>query len=305
MCTDGGTAAVNIDGDRPSQPVVDAHIHLWTMDEPGFQLAPIMAASHARDFTICDLAEVLPPAGNSRAIAVTASRTLLHNQLLSQVMHESSLLAGIVGWFDLNDGPGLERYLDTDPVAPDLVGVRLVVAAEETGRYLDHPGAAVALGALARYGLVFELMPTGAADVLRAAELARSFPELRIVIDHLAKPIGGPSDEKWQAAVDEIGPLPNVCMKVSGWTTPVRREWAGSQLRPYLDYALERLGPERLMFGSNWPVTLVAGSYARMWDETLAAMEHLCESDRSAILSSTAHSVYALPSVLPSADSTD
>src|SRR5487761_1256410 len=200
-------------------------------------------------------------------------------------------------------GPGLERYLDVDPVAPDLVGLRLVVAPEEAGRYLDDPGAAVALRALATRGRVFEVMPTGTADVLRAAELARSLPDLRIVIDHLAKPIGGPSDEQWQAAVDEIAPLRNVCMKVSGWTTPVRAEWSGSQLRPYLDYVLRRLGPGRLMFGSNWPVTLVAGSYARMWEETLAAMEHLSESERSAILSTTAHSVYGLSSVLPSAGS--
>lgn len=278
------------------QPVIDTHVHLWTMDEPGFRLTPIMAPSQARDFTISDLAEVLAPAGIGQAIAVTASRTLLHNRLLSQLMHESGLLAGIVGWFDLHDGPGLERYLDIDPVAPDLVGLRLVVSPEEAGRYLDDPGAAVALRALAARGRVLELMPTGTADVLRAAELARSLPGLRIVIDHLAKPIGGPSDERWQAAVDAIAPFPNVCMKVSGWTTPVRGQWAGSELRPYLDYVLGRLGPERLMFGSNWPVTLVAGSYARMWAETLAAMKHLSASDRSAILSTTAHSVYILPS---------
>ena len=273
-------------------PAVDAHIHLWRLDEPGFKIPPVMTGDLVRDYQAPDLAAVLDPAGIGRAVAITAGRNLAHTVALVGIGRETGRLLAVVGWFDLHDPDGLARWFADEPAAVDVAGLRLVVATGETGRYLEDDPGTRALHTLADLDRVFEVMPLGTADISRAAAIARQFPSLRVVVDHLGKPIGGPSDEQWRAAIDDIAPLPNVYLKVSGWTTPVRADWSGEELRPYLGHVVNRMPASRLFYGSNWPVTLVAGGYARMWEETNRAMDQLSPADREAIMRVTVHDVY-------------
>lgn len=276
----------------PDRPAVDGHVHLWRLDEPGFAIPPVMTGDLVRDYTEPDLAAVLGPAGIGKAVAVMAGRNLAHAAGLVRVGRETGRLLAVVGWFSLHDPDGLAGWFAGEPEAAAVAGIRHIVAAGEEGRYLDSDAGARSLCILADLDRVFEVMPLVNADISRAATIARQYPSLRVVVDHLGKPIGGPSDEQWRAAIDDIAPLPNVYLKVSGWTTPVRPGWSGEELRPYLGYVITRIPASRLFYGSNWPVTLVAGSYARMWEETSRAMDRLAPADREAIMRSTVHEVY-------------
>jgi L-fuconolactonase len=273
-------------------PAVDAHIHLWRLDETGFTIPPVMTGDLVRDYQAPDLAAVLDPAGIGRAVAITAGRNLAHTVALVGIGRATGRLLAVVGWFDLHDPDGLARWFAEEPATADVAGVRLVVAADEVGHYLEDDAGTRAMRTLVDLDRIFEVMPLGTADISRAAAIARQFPSLRVVVDHLGKPIGGPSDEQWRAAIDDIALLPNVYLKVSGWTTPVRAEWSGEELRPYLGYVVSRMPASRLFYGSNWPVTLVAGDYARMWEETNRAMDQLTPADRDAIVRTTVHQVY-------------
>jgi L-fuconolactonase len=209
---------------------------------------------------------------------------------------ETPEIAGVVGGVTLTD-PGLAGTLDAARAGPGgqwLVGCRYQVQSEPDPDYLARPAVHRGLSIVAAAGLVFDLV-VRVDQLFAAARAARAVPELTFVLDHLGKPRirdGAAGLSRWRSALAPLAAEPNVVAKLSGLVTeadPAGR--TAAQLRPYVDTALRLFGPVRLMFGSDWPVCLLAAGYA----DVLAALDGLLPAaDRDTVQARTAIRVYHL-----------
>ncbi|WP_033443062.1 amidohydrolase family protein [Saccharothrix sp. NRRL B-16314] len=290
---------------------IDAHHHLWrllpgtpTRTGPsrrahdwlnGADLTPIR-----RDFTLDDLSSVAAVAEIDRTVLVQVVPDVEETaEFLALAADEGAgLVAGVVGWVDLTD-PGIGDVLADLRAGPGgdlLVGVRHLVQGEPDPRWLARPDVRRGLRAVAEAGLAYDLL-TLVHQLPAAIETVRALPGATFVLDHLSKPPIASGDlEPWASHLRELAAEPNVTCKLSGMVTeadPVG--WTVADLRPYADVALDAFGPSRVMFGSDWPVCLLAGSY----EEVVAAAEGLTAgltpAERDEVFGSTAARVYRLP----------
>lgn len=251
--------------------VIDAHQHIWTADYPWLasrqELAPIR-----RDYSAAELRANLKAAGVDRTVLVEAdwghpSETVEFLHLAGAVEE----IAGVVGFIDLLDpaiANTLGRYT-THPRARFLVGVRDQVQSRRDPDFLARPDVIGALGTVAEHVPAFDLVVR--VDQLPAAvKAADALPGLQFVLDHLGKPRVREGDAglaAWREAVAPLAKRPNVTAKLSGLVTEADwQHWTPADLRPFVQAALELFGPDRLMFGSDWPVCELAATYTQVKD---------------------------------------
>jgi L-fuconolactonase len=210
----------------------------------------------------------------------------------------TDFIAGVVGWVDLT-APDVDEVLAALKTRPDgrfLVGVRHQVHDEPDADWLLRPDVRRGLAAVARHGLVYDLL-IRPRELPAALETVRAFPALRFVVDHIAKPdIAGGGFEAWSALMrpfaTEAG---HVWCKLSGMATEANwQSWTPQDLQPYVDEALAIFGPRRCLFGSDWPVCLLAGSYARILDALKEAIAPLSPGERERVLAGSAIELYGL-----------
>lgn len=276
---------------------VDAHQHFWNLDEveypwlSGSEYGPIQ-----RDFGPEDLEPLLHHAGIARTITVQAANSFAETNAMLARAERHSWIAGVIGWVPLLAPPEAERALERYVGHPAFRGVRHLVHGEADPDWLLRGAVRESLGLLAECGIVFEIPAVFPRHLLHVPELAGELPALRIVIDHLAKPpIATGELEPWAAELTAAAAHPNVYAKISGLNTAADPdEWSAEDLRPFVDVALDAFGPDRLMFGSDWPVCLMAGDYARVWSETLRVLSELPPAARDAVLGGTATALYGL-----------
>ncbi|GAA2144675.1 amidohydrolase family protein [Glycomyces algeriensis] len=250
--------------------VIDAHHHVWTADYPWLsapELAPIR-----RDYGVADLRANLKAAGVDRTVLVEAdwghpSETIEFLHLAGAVEE----IAGVVGFIDLLDphlAGTLARYAN-HPRARFLVGLRDQVQGRPDPDFLARPEVIAALRRIAGTVPTFDLI-VRVDQLPAAAEAAAAVPELQFVLDHLGKPQVRDGDAgllAWREAVAPLAKQPNVTAKLSGLVTEADwRHWTPADLRPFTQAALELFGPDRLMFGSDWPVCELAATYTRVKD---------------------------------------
>ena len=283
-------------------PLIDAHHHVWDvarhpqdwLDEPVY--APIR-----RTFTLADL-----HAAATRTIAGRRLTTSVVVQCVTSRQETEELLAmaavqprvgAVVGWADLSD-PAIGAVVDRLRAGPGgslLRSLRHLVQGETDPAYLDRPDVRRGIAAVGAAGLVFDLL-VRQHQLPMATRLARDLPEVRFVLDHLGKPaLGRPELADWARDLRALATSPNTTAKLSGLVTEVpRSQWTPEDLRPAVDDALDAFGPDRLMFGSDWPVCLLASSYRR-WVEVLAeSLGDLGAAERALIWEHTARRVYRL-----------
>jgi len=283
---------------QTSDLVVDAHHHLWEpthgytwLSEPAF--APIR-----RPFTVDDLRAAIGPAGVRRTVLVEAARE--HPDEVPEqlaVAAATDEIAGVVGWIDLTDRAIVDTiaaYREL-PGAEKLVGLRDQVQGRTEPGFLARADVRANLAAIGVAGLTYDLVVTvdQLADVAGAVE---AVPGVRFVLDHLGKPrIAGDGFAEWRAAIAPLAAFGNVAVKVSGMVTEADwATWTVADLRPYVETAVELFGPDRLMYGSDWPVCTVAASYQQVLDALRQALPPLTEAERAAIFGGTAVRVYGL-----------
>lgn len=277
-------------------PVIDAHQHFWQLSR-AFDYrwldAPEMAAIR-RDYLPADLAPHLANAGVDRTIFVQTQHDLDENRWALQLAAENDFIAGVVGWVDLA-APECEQQLLEFQGHPAFVGVRHITQDEPDDDFIVRPDVMRGLKVLEKHGVPFDLL-FYVKHLRHAATLARELPELPMVIDHLAKPriresvIGGWIDDLRAAAR-----FPNVFCKLSGMITEAdRRHWKPAHLGPYVEAALEAFGPRRCLFGSDWPVCELAGSYEQVHAALGETLGTLSGSEREWIFGRTACSFYGL-----------
>jgi len=217
-----------------------------------------------RDFLPADLAPQLQAGKFAGCVAVQARPSLAESRWLLELAETNPIIRGVVGWVDLS-APGVVKDLTEFAQHPRFVGVRHVVQDEPDDRFLLREDFQRGIGALHHLGLTYDLL-VFPRQLPAAIELAARFPEQPFVLDHLAKP---PIKERrlspWRELIRDLAKLPNVTCKVSGLVTEADwQRWRADDCKPYLDVVFEAFGVGRLMFGSDWPVCLLAGSYERV-----------------------------------------
>jgi L-fuconolactonase len=283
----------------PSQPRatlrIDAHQHFWHYDAAAYSWIDESMRTIRRDFLPSDLAPALATSGVDGTVAVQARQSLAETEWLLQLSRTFPWIKGVVGWLPLAEqGAAIGRLLEHFGTLNRFKGVRHVLQAEPDA-YFSDPGFNDALAEVARAGLTYDLLIV-ARQLPVALTWVDRHPALRIVLDHIAKPIvdGAPSLE-WSRSIRELARRPNLYCKFSGVVTEVPGwRWSPELLRPYFEVVLEAFGPERLMFGSDWPVCLVATDYPR-WHATVEnLLLPLSPPERAAIMGGAAATAYRL-----------
>jgi L-fuconolactonase len=271
---------------------IDAHFHLWRYD-PG-ELAWITAemAVLKRDFLAAEVARELAATGVSGGVAVQARSSLAENDFLLEQRAGSSAILGVVGWVDLRAADVesvLERY------AGRLVGVRHIVQSEPDDDFLLRADFQRGVALLDRFGLSYDIL-VYPRQLPAACAFADRNPDLRLVLDHLAKPpIAAGGTEPWASDLRALARRPHVHLKVSGLVTEADwASWTPDQLRAYLDIAFDAFGPERILYGSDFPVCLLAASYRQVKDVIDAHIAALSDAERARILGENAIAFYRL-----------
>ncbi|MBB5131309.1 L-fuconolactonase [Thermocatellispora tengchongensis] len=277
---------------------VDAHHHVWDLgvrDQPwisGEAMAPIR-----RDFTLDDLAPHARAAGVTRTVLVQTVPDPGETPEFLALAASSPLVAGVVGWVDLTAPgvPGALAALREGDGGRALVGIRHGVQSEPDPRWLCRDDVRAGLAAVAEAGLVYDLL-TLPHQLPAAVETVRALPGLTFVVDHLSKPPIAAGDlEPWATRIRELAAAPNVYCKLSGMVTEASWEkWTVDDLRPYAEVVLEAFGPERVMFGSDWPVCLLAASYADVVTAAEALTAALTPAERKEVFGGTATRAYGL-----------
>jgi len=277
-------------------PRVDAHQHFWNLGEVEYEwLASSEYGPIQRDFGPADLEPLLRAAGITRTITVQAANSFADTDAMLARADEHAWIAGVVGWIPLLDPAAASRALNRYCGHRAFRGVRHLVHDEPEPDWLLRASVRESLALLAERSLVFEIPAVFPRHLLHVPRLAEELPGLRIVIDHLGKPpIASGSLEPWAGELARAAAYPNVYAKVSGLGTEAREGWTADDLRPFVDVAIGELGPDRLMFGSDWPVCLMADDYSRIWGETVRALDGVAADARDAVLGGTAVNVYGL-----------
>lgn len=276
---------------------IDAHQHFWQLSKPFDYrwLDDPKLAGIRRDYLPSDLRPHLDAHGIEGSICVQTQHDLAENHWMLEMCRDHAFLKGVVGWVDLAS-PDCADQLASMRQNARFVGVRHVVQDEPDENFLVRPEILRGLGTLEKAGVPFDVL-IYVKHLRHVPTLARLMPQLKMVIDHVAKPeIAHGGFSAWRDAFAACGAFPNVFCKLSGMVTEADwANWSPADLKPYIDEALEVFGPDRLMYGSDWPVCELAASYGQVHDALETNLAALSESEKSAIFSGTARAFYSLP----------
>ena len=273
---------------------VDAHHHLWSLARGDYGwLTPELAAIH-RDFSLADLKPLCEQANVTTTVLVQAAPTVAETRYLLDVARNSDgVVKGVVGWVDLGAAdaiPTLTR-LARDPL---LKGVRPMLQDLPDPAWILRAEVGRTLAALPRLGLRFDALVRPAQLPALLAMLDRH-PDLAVVVDHGAKPaIAEGAREPWQRLMRAVADHPRARCKISGLVSEAGPGWTIDRLRPYVDFLAETFGPTRLMWGSDWPVVNLVGTYQSWYAATVALTAGWSAEDRAALMGGTARRFYGL-----------
>lgn len=290
--------------------VIDAHHHLWVarrrfpldgdwlLGAVGYGWAEAGVSELDHDFLPASLAPSLAAKGVAHTVAVQAIHAEGETEWLLEVAGSTPTIGGVVGWTDLTAPPDAVRERLTGYQRSGLVGVRHLVQFERDPRWLLRPEVLRGLEVVGALGLPYDLLLTpGQLELV--PELSERLPDLRMVIDHLAKPpIATGVLDPWREDLRRAAQNPNVFCKLSGMVTEADHErWKPADLLPYMEVAVEAFGPGRLMFGSDWPVCTLAATYEQVMDVLDDNLQVLLGDDggaRDAIHGATAARFYGI-----------
>ena len=274
--------------------VIDTHQHFWIYDQTRHAWIDDDMKRIRKNFIPEDLKPVLDKNKIDGCIAVQADQTEAENEFLLGLTEKNDFIKGIIGWVDFRSEE-IEQKLGYYSEMEIMKGFRHIVQGEPDHNFLLRPDFLNGISKLEKYGFVYEILvfPHQLGAVL---EFVKRFPNQKFVIDHLAKPyIKDGFSEGWKVMMKEIAKCKNVYCKVSGMITEADyRNWNYEHLKPYIEVVLEYFGPERLMFGSDWPVCLVAGEYEQVREIAEKAVSQFSPSEQKAFWGQNAIEFYKL-----------
>ena len=243
---------------------LDSHQHFWKYSAADYPWIPA-GSGLQRDWLPADLDLLQAPLGFDGSIAVQAHQSVAEARWLLELAAGNPRIRGVVGWVDLRSDRVVESLAELS-ANPRFVGVRHVVQDEPDDLFLVRPEFVRGIAQLRQFGLTYDLL-LFPRQLPAAIQLVRQFPDQPFVLDHIAKPgIKAGTLSPWREQIRELAAFPNVLCKVSGLVTEAdHRMWTPEDFVPYLEVVFEAFGVERLMFGSDWPVCLLAAGYEQVF----------------------------------------
>lgn len=273
---------------------IDSHQHFWNYEPIKHEWIDESMAVIRKDFTPSDLKLVYDQNNIDGCVAVQADQTLEETDFLLDLASSNDFIKGVVGWADLrseNIENTLVSYQDQDK----LKGFRHVVQGEADHNFLLRPNFTRGISLLEKYNYTYDILifPHQLGATL---EFVKQFPNQKFVIDHIAKPyIKDGFFDGWAAMIKEVSNYENVSCKLSGMITEADfNTWTEQQIHPYMEVVLNSFGAERTMYGSDWPVCLVAGNYTRVKNLTTEFIAKLSTTEQKAIMGDNAIQFYNL-----------
>lgn len=272
---------------------IDAHQHFWRFDPVRDDWITASMGVLQHNFLPDDLAPCLSAAGMDGCVAVQADQSAAETDFLLALAAEHPFIRGVVGWVDLR-ATDVTRELAEWSGNGRLKGFRHI-AQSEPDDFLVRDDVVRGIQTIGRHGYSYDLL-IYPAQLSAAAQLAARCPNVRFILDHCAKPPVASGDrDAWDAGLRTLAKHDNVWCKISGLVTEARwSDWTPAELTPYMDVALEAFGADRLMFGSDWPVCLLAADYRRVVDSVAHWADGLSSTERARIFGGTAVAAYQL-----------
>jgi len=275
--------------------IIDGHVHFWSMARQDDILVVRLQPSLQRDYLPLALEPLLERHGVARAVLIQSAPSLEHARWLLDVARPLDRIGRVIGWADL-EAPDVEQVLADLGRDPKFIGIRAMVNRAPEPEWLRRPAVRAGLAAVARSGLVAELL-VRPEHLPACLALGTALPELRVVIDHGANPdIRAGASTPWRTDIAEVGRSTSAACKIAGLAELAGPGWTAERLKPVFGHLLEVFGPDRLLFGSNWPVIDLVGDYRAWWEALHGLMDAfgLDGRARAAILGGTAARVYGM-----------
>lgn len=272
---------------------IDSHHHFWRYDPAQYDWIGSEVLRH--DFLPANLETEINAVGIDGVVSVQARQTLEETQWLLELAGTNEFIKGVVGWVPLTEGDAVRGDLERFAADSHFKSVRHGLQGEPDNDFALRPDFNAGIAALKDFGLAYDLLilerhlpPTIA--------LVDQHPEQVFILDHIAKPfIKEGTKEPWAQNIRELAKRPHVYCKVSGMVTEAEHDnWTDAHLQPYFDTVLEAFGPERLMFGSDWPVCLRASGYARWYETVQRLAASLSETEQAALFGGVATRAYRI-----------
>ena len=274
--------------------IIDSHQHFWIYEAEKHAWIDDDMKVIRKDFMPEDLKLVYQNNGIDGCVAVEADQTLAQTDFLLDLAEKNNFIKGVVGWADLR-ASNINDVLKQYSQFPKLKGFRHVVQAEADHNFMLRPDFLNGIAALEKYNYTYDILifphQLGA-----ALELVRRFPNQKFIIDHIAKPyIKDGFYDGWATLMKAIGEHKNVYCKLSGMTTEADyNNWTPEQIEPYMQLVLNSFGANRILFGSDWPVCLVAGNYTKTKELVTNFIAKLSSEEQAAIMGGNAIKFYSL-----------
>ncbi|GGA74151.1 amidohydrolase [Flavobacterium palustre] len=274
--------------------VIDSHQHFWIYETEKHAWIDDEMKVIRKNFLPEDLKIVYKENNIDGCVAVQADQTLAETDFLLDLAKKNDFIKGIVGWVDLR-ADNIEEVLKQYSAFPKLKGFRHVVQGEADHNFMLRPDFLNGITALEKHNFTYDILifphQLGA-----ALELVKRFPNQKFVIDHIAKPyIKDEFYDGWASLMKAISEYPNVYCKLSGMTTEADyNNWTPEQIEPYMQLVLEAFGANRILFGSDWPVCLVAGNYTKTKELVTNFIAKLNSEEQTAIMGGNAVQFYNL-----------
>jgi L-fuconolactonase len=273
---------------------IDAHHHVWRLARGDYGwLTPKLAPIY-RDFGVDDLRPHLAAAGIAGTVLVQAAATEAETEFMLEVAEKSGgLVKAVVGWIDF-EAPDAASRLERLARNPLLRGVRPMMQGIPDTDWMLKPALEPAFRAVIDLGLRFDAL-VQPRHLVNLRKLLERYPGLDLLVDHAAKPrIATGEREPWASDMRALARETKTLCKFSGLITEASTAWTVADLRPYAEHLLDCFGPERLIWGSDWPVLALAGGYDRWWSATQALLEPLDPPSRERILGANAARFYGI-----------
>jgi len=273
---------------------VDAHQHFWVYNQKEYKWIDVSTVKLQRDFLPSHIDKELKRNGIDFCVSVQAQQTLQETKWLLELAQNNSFIKGIVGWVDLKS-ISVEQDLEQFAAYKKFKGVRHVLQDEDDDRYMFQPDFKQGLRQLEKYGLTYDIL-IYPRQIKYACALVSEFPQQKFIIDHLAKPlIKEGKIEPWKKDIQELAKADNVFCKLSGMVTEASWDsWKQEDFVPYMEILLEIFGPNRLLFGSDWPVCTVAAKYEQVLGIVTNFISFLSPAEQAHIMGQNAIAFYNL-----------
>lgn len=279
---------------RNSIMVIDSHHHFWNYDPAEYDWIDDSMKSIRADFLPGKLEQTIRAAGVDGVISVQARQSLTETGWLLEMARQHSFIKGIVGWIPLYNS-NIEILLEHNANDKSLKGLRHVIQGEPDPEFMLRSDFNHGISLLKKYQLVYDILIVEK-QLPNIIKFVDRHDEQVFVLDHIAKPmIKGNIMSPWKENIRELAKRPNVNCKISGMVTEADfGQWTSDQLHPYFDVVLEAFGTERLLFGSDWPVCLVAATYQQWLEMVRENISAFSESEKARIMGENAERIYNL-----------